>query len=92
MKLTQDQFIEFQELADEIGGEVYENYSGRGMFGRKCLGITVDNDCRSLFSLGREVEIRQVEFGDMMNNVVVDSLGRNYIIYFPSIEGVEDID
>lgn len=31
-----------RKYVDENEGyEIYENYSGRGMFGRKCLGVVV---------------------------------------------------
>ena len=89
MKITQDQFQQFQQLAEEIGGDVYENYSGRGMFGERCLVITVDNLYFSLFDLGRLVESMEIDFSHMMAELRVDNLGTRDIIYFPRLEGVE---
>jgi hypothetical protein len=33
---------DFQRLADAFHGEVREDYSGRCMYGKTCIGITVD--------------------------------------------------
>ena len=56
-------------------------YSGRGMFGRTCLGIVV-NRISKLFHLGAEV-------GDLAFDVAticVDSMGCDSIVYFPEID------
>lgn len=87
MTLTPDQFNEFSNLAWDIGGEVYENYSGRGMFGKNCLGITVENLEHGLFRLGRA--IGEEDFSFMVKEVEnfrTDNLGRDYIIYFPKLQ------
>lgn len=31
------------EVADIVGGEMYERYSGRGMYGAQCYGIVCDD-------------------------------------------------
>jgi hypothetical protein len=84
MTLTPNQFDEFSNLAWDIGGEVYENYSGRGMYGKTCMGITVDHLCKALFNLGRESE--NYDFAKELERLEVDNLGRSYIIYFPRIQ------
>ena len=86
MKLTPNQYDDFANLAWDIGGEVYENYSGRGMFGKTCLGITVENLEKALFKLGRMATSEDLEFVTELENFRTDNLGRDYIIYFPSIE------
>ena len=56
-------------------------YSGRGMFGRTCLGIVV-NRISKLFHLGAEV-------GDLafdVETICVDSMGYDSIVYFPEID------
>ncbi len=84
MTLTNDQLNEFSNLAWDIGGEVYENYSGRGMFGKTCMGITVENLEKALFKLGRESG--NYEFSKELYRFEIDNLGRSFIIYFPKIQ------
>lgn len=88
MTLTPDQFNEFSNLAWDIGGEIYENYSGRGMYGKACMGITVDNLYKALFNLGRESE--NYSFSNELERLEVDNMGRNCIIYFPKIQKAVD--
>jgi len=56
-------------------------YSGRGMYGRTCLGIVVSG-IGKIFHLGAEV-------GDLafdVETVCADSMGFDSIVYFPEIE------
>jgi hypothetical protein len=39
MKITASMI---RDAADEVGGEVREDYSGRGMYGATCMGIVVE--------------------------------------------------
>lgn len=84
MTLTQSQLDDFENLAWDIGGEVYENYSGRGMFGKTCLAITVDELENALFRLGRESG--DYDFSNELERFKTDSLGRSFIIYFPKLQ------
>ncbi len=87
MTLTSSQFDDFENLAWDIGGEVYENYSGRGMFGKTCLAITVDELENALFRLGRESgDCSFSSFSDYLANFRTDNLGRSFIIYFPKLQ------
>lgn len=84
MTLTQSQLHDFENLADEIDGQTYENYSGRGMYGKTCMGITVENLEKALFKLGREYE--NYEFSKELYRFETDNLGRSFIIYFPRLQ------
>lgn len=86
MTLTPDQFNEFSNLAWDIGGEVYENYSGRGMYGKTCLGITVNELENSLFRLGKLAAQSDDGWEHELENFRTDNLGRDYIIYFPKLQ------
>lgn len=68
---------------------IYENYSGRGMFGRSCLGIVIRDGSPYLPVMmeftgfldaygfnGNEPEFADASF---------DSLGLSTIVYFPNI-------
>ena len=84
MTLTSSQLNDFENLAWDIDGEVYENYSGRGMYGKTCLGITVENLEKALFKLGRESA--DGSFSKELERFETDSLGRSFIIYFPRLQ------
>ena len=64
-----------QSVADEIAGHVRFDYSGRGMFGKTCLGITCDNANECL----------EVAGGHGLRGGKVDNMGRGWIVYWPSI-------
>ena len=72
---------------------IYENYSGRGMFGRTCLGVIVqehDSFMEFLMNLTRYMDANGVEDTNFsLEGVAYDNLGLDTIVYFPSIEGVE---
>ncbi len=70
---------------------VYENYSGRGMLGKKCLGIVVRNG-NSYMKMMMELTkyLDENEFDDSaleFEGVAVDDLGLDAIVYFPRMEG-----
>ncbi|MBV6513918.1 MAG: hypothetical protein FMNOHCHN_03500 [Ignavibacteriaceae bacterium] len=90
MTLTNDQLNDFENLAWDIGGEVYENYSGRGMYGKTCMGITVEELENCLFRLGRMSGELDSELSKALENFRTDSLGRSFIIYFPKIQKAVD--
>ena len=70
---TQDQII---ALADELGGEVRLDYSGRGMFGARCMGIVCeDSEQVILNALGRGLPRGKV-----------DSMDTRKIVYWPEIK------
>ena len=70
---TQDQII---ALADELGGEVQLDYSGRGMFGAQCLGIVCEDS----------EEIIRNALGRGLPRGKVDSMGKRKIVYWPEIK------
>ncbi len=69
--------------------EVYENYSGRNMFGRKTIGIIVKEGhsyLEMMMELTRYLESK--EFDDPLlelEGVAIDELGLDVIVYFPAI-------
>ena len=75
--------MDYEEY-DETDVYVYENYSGRGMYGETTTGIVVP----SLVELTRYTIMYSRElyenFGDQYNDLPdlsMDSLGRSYIVY-----------
>lgn len=53
---------------------VYENYSGRGMYGEKCHGIT-GSDFIAIIETAASCGLTGAKY---------DSLGRDYIVYWPN--------
>lgn len=88
-----------ESLADDVRAfvaeheeyEIYENYSGRGMFGRTCLGVTVRNGysyMEMLIKLTRYLDKNNLEDKDSeLEGVSVDDLGLDTIVYFPNMRG-----
>lgn len=71
--------------------EIYENYSGRGMFGRKCLGVVVKQGYSFMdfiINLTRYLDDNDVEDADFkLEGTTYDNLGLDTIVYFPNIGG-----
>jgi hypothetical protein len=75
------------------------NYSGRGMYGRKCVGITgSEQECQQVIAaVIKEAHSRadqdDLEFDDVVDAVLdfsKDSMGFDMILYWPNIEPVAD--
>lgn len=82
---------------DEIS--MRTDYSGRGMYGTTCLGFTVPNAARFMFSLGILMAEWQphadVELGVLHERLAMsmhDNMGLSTIVYWPSIKVVGDAD
>ena len=71
--------------------KLYEGYSGRGMFGRKCLGVVVshgDSFMEFLMNLTRYLEQNDIEDTNLdLEGVSYDDLGLDTIVYFVNIRG-----
>lgn len=69
--------------------KLYEGYSGRGMFGRKCLGVVVshgDSFMEFLMNLTRYLEQNDIEDTNLdLEGVSYDDLGLDTIVYFVNI-------
>lgn len=77
---------------ENAGYEIYENYSGRGMFGRTCLGVVVKQGYSFmdfLMKLTKYMDDNGIEDTDFsLNGVSYDALGLDTIVYFPNIGGI----
>ena len=85
-------FIDFLKR-DESGELEFRNYSGRGMFGEQCLGITgnigsiISNLVSLAFEQGGEMsdtDKMHIVTG-LSRGVSVDSMGLSSIVYFPGV-------
>lgn len=64
------------EAAQKCGGEVWDNYSGRGMYGATCYGIDCDSEADLLMAIGA-VGLPKPK---------LDSMGLGIIAYWPAIK------
>ena len=69
-------------IAENRGLTPYRGYSGRGMFGSKCIGFCGDNgECAALAGLIKRKTGISFSY---------DNMGLDMIYYFPSIEDVRN--
>jgi len=92
--------VELVTLAslEYIFDEVRDDYSGRGMYGRKCVGIVTGD---SLWSVRGTLEDEKTdsvegdEYGEMIDYMLkhepdVDSMAGDFIFYWPGLQLAED--
>ncbi|MHB8407832.1 MAG: hypothetical protein ACYDHY_06915 [Acidiferrobacterales bacterium] len=80
-----------QEIIEEAGYET-RSYSGRGMYGRSCLGVTIDRDhdlmdfiADVLEHASESEDISLSELADSFRGAKTDSMGLGTILYFPDV-------
>lgn len=85
---------ELIELSDGDEGRTCRSYSGRGMMGKQCLGVDVDNVfgfiANLIEDLGEQncnVAFHQ-ELADELREMQTDSMGKGKIVYFPALRFV----
>jgi hypothetical protein len=68
--------MNFEAFVEKIREAGYEprSYSGRGMFGKVCVGVDLDRNDRG---------------EDLPGGASEDSMGLGYIMYWPHVEWVE---
>ena len=80
-----------QFVSDNTQYSLYEGYSGRGMFGKKCLGVVVrsgDSFIAFLIALTKYLDEQGIEDMDCeLESASYDDLGKDTIVYFPRIGG-----
>ncbi len=73
-----------EEISQEVDGSFRTDYSGRGMYGKSCVGIVA----HSLLALGAAIsrlvedeELRE----ELVSNSLTDSMGYDTIVYWPRV-------
>jgi hypothetical protein len=87
--------MKFKDICENAGIET-RSYSGRGMYGRNCLGIDSDSDLGLLVSAMLEYVTDSLEdddlhdavrtIADAFRDMRTDSMGLGIIVYFPKIK------
>jgi hypothetical protein len=89
MKISYTRLV---ELAEAAGLDVYPNgYSGRGMYGAKCFGVTAKNTHAVLPAI-LQAALDQYSDADEISALIntlkspsADSMGLKGIVYWPSV-------
>lgn len=83
---------ELIEMFCEVSPEytLHPDYSGRGMFGRTCIGISCDNPYEILVDLTEYLAVFDVcGVRASLGTVCVDDMGLGSIVYFPELSEKE---
>lgn len=91
MKITEVQVAEIKRIMFETLGasepQLHANYSGRGMFGKTCVGFVVKP--HEPAALGAAVALALADHPELVRNMMLslnsDDMGRNTIVYFPTV-------
>ena len=85
MKYSQEEFTLICDAIRNAGLEP-RDYSGRGMYGKECLGFTTDNEIADCVNIALTLAPGDViDAAALFNNSRTDSMGRSTIVYFPSV-------
>lgn len=80
LKINSLELQVIKEIAEDLGID-HRDYSGRGMYGKSCFGITVESlDDLLLFVV--EISRENPEIKDRMGHVSHDAMGKNSTIYY----------
>ncbi|BCG50041.1 hypothetical protein [Ralstonia phage RP13] len=76
-----------------LNASLYENYSGRNMFGETCIGLVTDKNIQSvaatLMYFAAEMKLDEVEMLQILltvSDMKTDELGKSFIYYFPGVK------
>lgn len=74
----------FQEYLEDLGYNT-RAYSGRGMYGRSCLAVTVDDEPLTVaWDIARSASEDEQEL--LPANICWDNMGRSSVVYWPQVE------
>lgn len=79
---------EFTQLLERLGYN-WRKYSGRGMMGVECVGVTLEEETTLKFTANVVVGASDDEreyLSDIFGRAKTDSMGYNTIIYFPTMK------
>ena len=93
-----------QTLLEDAGYET-QSYSGRGMYGKSCLGVVTERpfrmiaDCTDVLAddldgcLAEDaIHDELVALGEALRGARQDNMGRDIIVYFPDVEYDNEAD
>lgn len=86
MKLTAQQLDLLTEVTEDYGGTVRTDYSGRAMFGARCVGIDVPTVRDAVKVLVALAETDPGLARSLAADFTWDNMGLGFIVYFPSAQ------
>lgn len=85
----------FADAADTCDGDFRNDYSGRGMNGKRCgalVGESVPGVLSALFDTCRGYGEEGLDlYGDLLADAMSDSMGVDVIVYFPTLFKVDGV-
>jgi len=95
--LSKEQLTDLRDFCDEYDYDLREQYSGRGMYRKNCIGFVTDDSPFTIamnltaFLRAENEQGSDCELIDIFTNTGVrtDSMGKSSIIYFPAISKEE---
>lgn len=72
------------EVITAYGGEIYENYSGRGMYGSETAGVVFDSEAdffEAIADLLENDEEDKEEVAKALRKLKTDNMGKSIIYY-----------
>jgi hypothetical protein len=88
---------EFQELIEDADYTTH-SYSGRGMYGKDCLGVELDDNqsvlqfIADLMNCAREQDKVLDDIIPFIRGAKEDSMGCGIVVYFPDVEYTSDFE
>ena len=76
------------DLTDHLNGEVHENYSGRGMFGKTCLSFQYDSEHEAIADMMCAIAHAEEDAKDLyfaLKGYAIDQMGLGVVLYFPRL-------
>ncbi len=75
-----------EALADDLGGTVRYGYSGRGMYGKECVGIVIPYPSEWIEIINeRSEDLFSDDVWYELESYSMDNMGLDYIVYWPNI-------
>lgn len=90
MKMTDPDWEVFEHACERADiGDVRTHYSGRGMYGRRCVGVVVGSMgeiTRLAIELARDADTPEWLLDEMCDNAARDNMATDMIVYWPGVE------
>lgn len=85
--MEQEWMEQMESFCEDYGYAYRDDYSGRGMYGNTCVGITCDNPVQAAMELMAYLadSIEPADALDILGTPQVDSMGCSQILYFPHL-------
>ena len=92
-ELMLDIEVEINDEQSFDGDYLTTDYSGRGMYGDRCIGVVTGDTAQVMFNLGMAIGERAAneegsrwwDLAESFKRSAQDSMGLSAIIYFPSL-------